>query len=72
MHFLREHDVPSYLVLVNFLNDGDMKGPTIQEAWEAAYDVNLHVMGLPKRHALSEHMIHVFPDVAAYRRAPNE
>jgi hypothetical protein len=65
LHFLREHNVPAYLVLVSFLNDRDMKGPTTPEAWEAAYEVAFHVMGLPKRHPLAQYMIEVFPDVSA-------
>lgn len=64
LHFLRENGVPAYLVLVNFLNDQDMDGPTTQEAWEAAYQVAFHVMGLPKRHAMSRYILHVFPDVS--------
>jgi hypothetical protein len=64
LHFLRERGVPAYLVLVNFLNDQEMNGPTTQEAWEAAYQVAFHVMGLPKRHALSRYILHVFPDVS--------
>lgn len=67
LHFLREQGVPAYLVLVNFLNDEAMKGPTTREAWDAAYQVALHVMGLRKGHALSKHIIEVFPDVATYR-----
>lgn len=63
LQFLRDNGVPAYLVLVNFLNDADMKGPTSPEAWEAAYEVAYHVMGLRKRHALSRFVIEVFPDV---------
>lgn len=65
LHFLREHGVPAYLVLVNFLNDADMKGPTTPEAWGAAYEVAFHVMGLPKRHPMARYMFEVFPDVSA-------
>lgn len=64
LHFLRENGVPAYLVLVNFLNDQEMGGPTTQEAWEAAYQVAFHVMGLPKRHSMSRYILHVFPDVS--------
>jgi hypothetical protein len=64
LQFLRGLDQPAYLVLVNFLNDTEMGGPKTPEAWEAAYDVALHVMGLPKRHKLSRYVIEVFPDVA--------
>ena len=65
LHFLRERGVSAYLVLVNFLNDADMKGPTTPDAWEAAYEVAFHVMGLPKRNPMSKYMFEVFPDVSA-------
>ena len=65
LHFLRKHGVPSWLVLVNFLGDAEMGGPTTRDAWEAAYEVAFHVMGLPKRHALSPFIIHVYPSVSA-------
>lgn len=63
LQFLRDRDVSAYLVLVNFINDEDMRGPTTREAWEAAYQVALHVMGLGARHPLSRYVIHVYPDV---------
>ena len=59
---LREHGVQAWLVLVNFLNDQDMKGPSSEEVWEAAYQVAYHVMGLPRRHKLSSFVIDVYPD----------
>jgi hypothetical protein len=61
--FLRDHDVPAFLVLANFLNDADMGGPTTEEAWDAAYQVAFHVLGLGKRHPLSRFVLHVYPDV---------
>jgi hypothetical protein len=65
LHFLRGQGQPAYLVLVNFLNDTEMGGPTTPETWLAAYEVAFHVMGLPRRHGLSPYIIEVFPDVAA-------
>jgi hypothetical protein len=65
LHFLRRNGAPAWLVLVNFLNDREMGGPTTSEAWRAAYDVAFHVMGLGKRHALTPYIIEVFPVVAA-------
>jgi hypothetical protein len=62
--FLRSHDAPAYLVLVNFVGDGEMEGPTTPDAWRAAYQVAYHVMGLPKRHALSPFIVDVYPEVA--------
>lgn len=63
LQFLRGQGQPAYLVLVNFLNDTEMGGPGTPEAWEAAYEVAFHVMGLPKRHKLSRYVIEVFPAV---------
>jgi hypothetical protein len=62
--FLRENGVDARLLLVNVVGDSDMGGPSRPEAWEAAYRVAFHVMGVPKRHALSAHVIEVFPTMA--------
>jgi hypothetical protein len=64
LHFLREHGVPSWLVLVNFVGDDEMRGPATSETWEAAYEVAFHAMGLRKRHALSPFIIHVYPSIS--------
>jgi len=67
LHWLRvTQQVPAWLVLVNFVGDADMNGPNSREAWEAAYQVAFHVMGLPKRHVLSKWIVEVFPDVREY------
>jgi hypothetical protein len=63
LHFLRSRGVDAWLVLVNFLGDAEMAGPETVEAWEAAYTVAWHVMGLNKRHALSRYIVEVYPDV---------
>ena len=67
--FLRAQGASAYLVLVNFLNDSEMKGPTTVETWEAAYEVAFHAMGLPKGHRLARYVVHVYPDVAPHLRA---
>jgi len=64
LHFLRASGVPAWLVFVNFLGDKEMEGPTTQEAWEAAYQVAFHVMGLRKDHALARFLIHSYPVVS--------
>jgi hypothetical protein len=69
LQFLRDRDQPAYLVLANFLNDAEMDGPKTPEAWQAAYEVAFHVMGLPRRHKLSRYVIEVFPDVAGAKAA---
>lgn len=63
LHFLRKQGVEAWLVLVGFLGDREMRGPTNREAWEAAYEVAFHVMGLHRRHALAPHVVHVHPSV---------
>jgi hypothetical protein len=63
LRFLRDHGVPAWLVLVNFVGDNDIGGRTSKEAWEAAYQVAFHVMGLRADHPLAPFMIHVYPTV---------
>ncbi|HWJ74112.1 MAG TPA: hypothetical protein VNX29_13175 [Kaistia sp.] len=70
LDFLRQHGVDAWLVLVNFIGDTDTQGPSSEEAWQAAYQVVWHVMGLPKRHALSPYLLHVHPDVRMHEAAP--
>lgn len=61
LDFLRRNGVPAWLVLVNFVGDREMGGPESEEAWESAYKVAFHVMGLGSRHALSPYLLHVYP-----------
>jgi hypothetical protein len=63
LHWMRQKSQPAWLVLVNFINDQEMSGPSNAEAWEAAYDVAYHVMGLSRRNPLSKYVVHTFPDV---------
>jgi hypothetical protein len=70
LHFLRTNHVASWLVFVNFLGDKDKGGPTTPEAWEAAYEVAFHVMGLRKDHPLSQFIVHVYPNVGRDRAKP--
>lgn len=63
LRWLRDKGVDAKLVLVGFVNDGEMPGRTTPEAWEAAYLVADHVLGLPARHGLSRHVLHIHPDV---------
>lgn len=63
LDFLRTRGVSAWLVLVNFLGDIEMRGPSTSEAWEAAYEVAFHVMGLPKKHLLSRYILHIYPSV---------
>lgn len=63
LHFLRCQGVDAWLALVNFVGDDDMNGPNTVEAWEAAYAIAWHVMGVGKRHVLSRYIVEVYPDV---------
>jgi hypothetical protein len=64
LHWLRQKDMPAWLVLVNFTGDDEIGGPQTTAEWQAAYKVVDHVMGLRERHALSRYIIHLYPSVA--------
>ena len=63
LDLLRTNGVSAWLILVNFLGARDVKGPLTTEAWEAAYEVAFHVIGLTRRNALSPYILHVYPNV---------
>lgn len=65
LDFLRWRGVRAWLVLVNFLGDTDVHGPATEEAWDAAYAVAFHVMGLRRAHPLNRYILHVYPPVQA-------
>ncbi len=65
LYFLRKHGIKAWLVLVNFIGDGEMSGPSSEAEWEAAYKIVWHVLGIPNRHQLSAHIVEVFPDIRA-------
>lgn len=65
LHFLRAQGVAAWLVLVNFVGDDEMNGPSSVREWRAAYQVAWHVMGLGARHPLAPFVIEAFPDVRA-------
>lgn len=67
LRWLRDRGVDAKLVLVGFVHDDTMPGRTTREAWEAAYLLADHVLGLPARHALARHVIHVHPSVEGRR-----
>lgn len=63
LHFLREQGVDAWLVLVNFVDDDEMRGPKSAAEWRAAYQIVDHVMGIPKRHPLERFLLHIYPNV---------
>ena len=64
LDFLRAQGVSTWLVLVNFVGDKEVGGPSTRNEWEAAYTVAHYAMGLPSNHRLSRYIIHLYPDVA--------
>jgi hypothetical protein len=69
LHWLRTQSVDARLVLVNFLNDEEMAGPSSAAEWMAAYHVALHALGLSPGHRLARYVIEVFPDVGRHLSA---
>ncbi|MGF1660165.1 MAG: hypothetical protein ACFCUS_12125 [Rubrimonas sp.] len=63
LRFLRARGVDARLLLIGFLNDAEMRGPSTPDAWAAAYGAADAALGLPPRHALSDAIHHVHPDV---------
>jgi hypothetical protein len=61
--FLREHKINARLVFLNFTGDDNMKGPNSASAWEVAYEVAEHVLGIPQTHKLSKYILHAYVDV---------
>ena len=66
--FLRGHGKQAWLVLVSFVGDEAVGGPRTAEAWESAYAVMDHVMGLRADHGLARYVIHIHPDVRDLQR----
>jgi hypothetical protein len=64
LYFLRKHGLQAWLLLVNFVGDRAMEGPSSDAEWKAAYQVAWHVLGVPKQHRLASYIVHVFPSVS--------
>ena len=63
LYFLREKaHLPAYLLLIYFLNDHDMRGPTTEAEWQGAIKLTETFLGL-RRHPLSQYILHAFIDV---------
>jgi len=63
LYFLREKAcLPAYLLLIYFLNDHDMGGPTTEAEWQGAIKLIETFLGL-RRHRLSDYILRVFIDV---------
>ncbi len=64
LFFLRQIvKVDARMVFIDFVGDAEMGGPEHPAAWEGAYAIIDHVLGLRRRHRLSRYMTHIHPDV---------
>ena len=70
--FLRENGKKAWLVLVGFIGDAGMKGPSSADEWTSAFDNADRALGLPANHALSPYIIHVHPQVASLATPSDE
>lgn len=61
--WLRENGIDAHLLFVDFLGDHDMGGPDSPAAWKTAFEEADTALGLPKKHALSAYVHHIYPDV---------
>jgi hypothetical protein len=71
LYFLRKHGLNAWLVLINFVGDNEMSGPTSQAEWKAAYQIVWFVLGLPKSHKLSRYVIEIYPDIKIFSNLPD-
>ena len=64
LYLLRElNGISAYLVLLYFINDEEMNGPSSQVEWEGAIKLLESFLGIRQSHSLSEYILHVFLDV---------
>lgn len=61
--FLRKHGLKAWLVLINFVGDDDMQGPSTEEEWRGAYQVAWYVLGIPQNHPYRSYIIDIYPRV---------
>jgi len=62
LYLLRKNELQAYLVLVYFINDLEMKGPTTVYEWKGAIQLLHSCLGIG-RHKLRKFMIDVFVDL---------
>lgn len=63
--WFRSEGVEAHLVLVDFVGDAEVSGPTSASEWDVAFEVAERALGLPARHALSPFIHHLRPDVGS-------
>jgi hypothetical protein len=64
--WLHRNGIEAHLLFVNFVGDADMKGPDTPSAWHAVERAADYALGLPTRHALSDYVHHVHPDIRTF------
>ena len=68
LYLLRKlNDIPAFLVMLYFLNDRQMGGPSTATGWQIAIEKEERALGIPKPHQLSDYVIPVFLDVGEIR-----
>lgn len=70
--WLRAQGIDAKLLFVSFLHDDDIGGPSSAEIWHTAFAGADYALGLPSRHRLSEHVLHVTPDVRRIGRTQDD
>ena len=64
LYLLRElNDIPAFLVMLYFLNSGQVGAPSSATVWQMAIEGEERALGIPKNHPLSDYVISVFLDV---------
>lgn len=61
--------LPAWLVLVHFVGDEEMGGPSSREEWENTIAMTHEKLGLPIGHSLASYLIDVFIDVRSVEAA---
>lgn len=67
LHFLTANRIPARLVFVCFVGDPEMKGPQSADEWRGALHMVRALLGLPRRHRLSDRLIEIFPHISDLR-----
>ncbi|MYC36613.1 MAG: hypothetical protein F4X66_06825 [Chloroflexi bacterium] len=55
--------LPAYLVMLYFLNDEEMGGPSTVAEWENAITAETKALGIPRRHQLDSYIVPAFVDI---------
>ena len=64
LYWFREiKGLPTFLIMLYFLNDDEQDGPSEPGEWEAAIREEERWLGIPETHALSDSVVPVFVDV---------